>query len=399
MRSLVLALAIIVLAAQAPASACQYTQRPEPVGEASADYFAKEMVAAASYVDLVIVEDDGVRGGDEADTGVITLRTLARFKGASTDRYTVFGQGLTASPYATDRGPPELLHFTSGTGQVTPFPYNEERPTALFARQLSSGEPPPPPPRMTSCSPPALAAKTGGFYLVMRDAEGRVMNRLTMSDGTNSVPNYRAYGFVPVGFSDDDVWLRAVRQVSTAGASGQTDLLYLRPGTDPVAAERTLRSRGTTIRAAYYRRGDIIEEVRPSPFEQDSGWLSRVPVFMAERDSRAIGSPAWTAAEDFQRELTMYQPYARDLQYEVADAFVRYLETARVTIEPRLVALEIDGDPHALAGEAFVERIAPLDRGPDGLRPFDGMTDAQTFERSIAIQRAIWGEIARNRSQ
>ena len=166
-----------------------------------------------------------------------------------------------------------------------------------------------------------------------------------------------------------------------------------------MAAQRALRSKGVTIRAAYYRRGEIIEEVRPSPFEQESAWLSMVVAFLAERDSRAIGSPAWTAAEDFQRELTMYQPYARDLHYEVADAFVRYPETARVTTEPRLVALEIAGDPHVLAGEAFVERIAALDRGPDGLRPFDGITDAQAFERSIAIQRGIWAEIARNRSQ
>ena len=62
---------------------------PEEVGYASGQYFAKEMLAAA-HADLVLVEDDGTRVMDARPTGIITLRTIARFKGNSADRITVF---------------------------------------------------------------------------------------------------------------------------------------------------------------------------------------------------------------------------------------------------------------------------------------------------------------------
>ena len=98
MRYLVSAAALATLALPQVAQACLYTQQPEEVGHSSGQYFAKEMLAAATYADLVLVEDDGTRAMDARPTGIITLRTIARFKGNSADRFTVFGSPLTLSP-------------------------------------------------------------------------------------------------------------------------------------------------------------------------------------------------------------------------------------------------------------------------------------------------------------
>lgn len=250
MRSVLVSVALAALALPQNALACVYSQRPEEVGHASGQYFAKEMLAAATYADLVLVEDDGTRAMDARPTGIITLRTIARFKGNSADRFTVFGNPLTFSPDKQRIFNAPLQHFTSETGQVTPFSYLEERPTLLFPR--ATGDPPPPPIGLTSCSPPALMAETGRFYVVLRDAEGRVLNRLTMSNGKTASPNHAAFGYVPVTLSDDDFWLWSVRMAAAAPQEAQ-ELLYLTPGSDPVRVERDLRAAGATIRAAYYR--------------------------------------------------------------------------------------------------------------------------------------------------
>ena len=142
MRYLVSAAALATLALPQVAQACLYTQQPEEVGHSSGQYFAKEMLAAATYADLVLVEDDGTRAMDARPTGIITLRTIARFKGNSADRFTVFGSPLTLSPDKARIFNAPLQHFTSETGQVTPFSYMEERPTLLFPR--ATGDPPPP---------------------------------------------------------------------------------------------------------------------------------------------------------------------------------------------------------------------------------------------------------------
>lgn len=98
MRRILATVTLAALALPQAAQACLYTQRPEQVGHASGRYFAKEMLAAATYADLVLVEDDGTRAMDAQPTGIITLRTIARFKGNSADRFTVFGSPLTFSP-------------------------------------------------------------------------------------------------------------------------------------------------------------------------------------------------------------------------------------------------------------------------------------------------------------
>ena len=100
MRAFLPAIALAALAMPQAARACSYAQRPEFVGQTSGQYFANEMVAAASYVDLVLVEDDGVRAMNERPTDILTVRTIARLKGRSADRFTLFGTGLTQKPEA-----------------------------------------------------------------------------------------------------------------------------------------------------------------------------------------------------------------------------------------------------------------------------------------------------------
>lgn len=75
-----------------PALACSYTEAPEVFGQTSGQYFAKLMTGAASYVDLVLVDDDGTRPLGEPDTNIITVRTIARLKGNSADRFSLFGR-------------------------------------------------------------------------------------------------------------------------------------------------------------------------------------------------------------------------------------------------------------------------------------------------------------------
>ena len=392
MRSVLASVALATLALPQAAHACLYTQQPEEVGYASGQYFAKEMLAAATYADLVLVEDDGTRAMDARPTGVITLRTIARFKGNSADRFTVFGGPLTFSPDKERIFNAPLQHFTSETGQVTPFSYTEERPTLLLPQATAPGSPPPPPPPMTSCSPPALMAETGRFYVVLRDAEGRVLNRLALSNGKTSAPNHAAFGFVPVTLSEDDFWLWSVRMAAAAPQETQAqDVLYLTPGSDPERVERTLREAGATIRAAYYARGDFIEEVRPSPHEQTFPWLARAADYLTQSQRGRIGDPHHGAAEFLREKLSPMQRYGTGLGYEVAQAFTRSVRDVQsATDTPRLIAVEVAGDPHASACQPFVSRVAPLDRQLDRLLQVNGADEAETFATMQRIERDIW---------
>ena len=388
MRSVLASIALAALALPQAAQACSYAQRPEEVGHASGQYFAKEMLAAATYADLVLVEDDGTRAMDARPTGVITLRTIARFKGNSADRFTVFGSPLTFSPDKARIFNAPLQHFTSETGQVTPFSYMEERPTLLFPR--ATGDPPPPPIGLTSCSPPALMAETGRFYVVLRDAEGRVLNRLTMSNGRTSSPNHPAFGFVPATLSEEDFWLWSIR-MSAVGSLDAQDVLYLAPGSDPVSVERDLRAAGATIRAAYYARGDFIEEVRPSLYERTMPWLAKAADHLSQSQRGRIGDPHHGAAEFLREKLSPLQRYGTGLGYEVAQAFTSSVrDVQQTTGTPRLIAVEVAGDPHALAGQSFVSRVAPLDRQLDRLPQVSGADEAEVFATMQRIERDIW---------
>ena len=380
----------IVMAPQV-AEACVYIQRPEEVGHASGQYFAKEMLAAATYADLVIVEDDGVRGGGERATGILTLRSIARFKGNSADRFTVFGTGLTGSSRSEELLEEPLLHFTSETGQVHPFPFKEERPSLLFSGAGSDGMAPPPPPPMTSCGPPLLAAATGQFFVVLRDAEGRVLNRLILSDGKSSEPR-PAFGFVPVSLTMDDFWLYSIRLAAEGGnRESAVPLLHLTSNTDSTRVEREVAAAGGTIRAAYYARGNFIEEVRPSPGEQAGSWVAKATSYLMDSRRGSIGDPHHSAAEFLRRKLSPMQRYGSGLDYEVAQAFTKSVRaTQEANGVAQLVAIEVVGDPGAFASSSFVRHIGPLEVEIDRLPQVSGQDDAEIFATMQRIDRDIW---------
>jgi|GEM_PF-1612285 hypothetical protein len=389
--AIAMAAAIGSVALGTPAQACMYTQRPEPVGYASGQYFAKVMLDAATYVDLVLVEDDGVRALGEQPSGVLTLRTLARLKGNSADRFTVFGQGMTVNREAERVFSAPLEHFTSDTGQVTPFAYNREWVGRLLPQQRT--DPPEPNLPVTSCTPSPISAQTGRFYVVMRDSEGRVMDRLALSDGRSIQPNHPAFGFVPVSLDDEAFWLWSVRLAaagSDPGLAGPT-LLHLEPGSDGVAAERAIRAAGGKVRAAFYDRGGFIEEVRPSPEEQARPWLSRVGPYLAGSQLGRVGVPYHGGAEYLREHLSPMQRYGTGLAYEVAQAFtVSIRKSGEAMGEPRLVALEVDGEAQGFAGQSFVARVGPLDVETGDMLQLSGVDEASTFATMQRIERNIW---------
>jgi hypothetical protein len=390
MRSILFHIALAGLVLSPPAQACSYSQAPEGVGQSSGQYFAKVMLEAAAYADLVLVEDDGTRPMNEPPTGVITLRTIARFKGNSADRFTLFGSGLTLRPESETVAQAPLQHFTSETGHVTPFSYSEERVRNLFPANVS--DPPAPPAPMTSCSPDAISAETGRFYIVLRGADGRLLNSIPISDGTKAATIAPAFGFVPVNLKPDDFWLYAVRiEALGLATTGGTAVVHLKPGSDATSAERSIRKAGGTIRAAYFARGNLIEEVRPSPHEQTLPWLAKAASFLVGSQRGRIGDPHHSAAELLRDRLSPMQRYGTGLGYEVAQAFARSIHEAQAaTGTSRLIALEVVGDAHSFVGLPMVARVAPLDRASVGLPQLAGDDDAAQFATMQRIERDIW---------
>lgn len=367
------------------AYACQYTQAPEQVGQTSGEYFAKVMTGAASSVDLVLVEDDGTRPQNQPDTGIITVRVIARFKGGSADRFSLFGTGLTLRPEAESVFKSPLQHFTSDTGQVTPFAYNEER-QGLLLPPVALGQPVPPP--VTSCSPPPLQAETGRFYIAMRGADGRLLNSVAIEDG-----RFPAFGFVPVRLETDDFWLGAVGRATFDATAPVTPraVLNVRPGSDPARIEASLRKSGARIRAAYFRDAGLIDEVRPSDAETSAPWLASTGALVGRRGKAGIGDPNHSAAEYVRAKLGPLQRFSGSLAYELAQAFTASVRrTQQRTGTSSMIALEIEGDPEAFASESFYAGSIQLSPGALGLAPIEGGDEAAQFATLQRIERDIW---------
>jgi hypothetical protein len=371
--------------------ACEYSQAPEAVGQSSGEYLAKTMSGAATYVDLVLVEDDGTRPMGQTQTGIITVRTIARFKGNSADRFSLFGLGLTLKPEAETAFGAPLQHFTSDTGQVTPFPFVEERQGGLLPSVRGAAPLPPPPPPGTSCSPPPIAAKTGRFYVVTRGADGHLLNSVLAAND-----RYPAFGFVPVTLEMDDFWLGAVRFATfdkLAPVKSQA-LLVLRPGSNPAQVEARLHKAGMHARAAFFSDADLIDEVRPADHETQTPWLARARLVVEQRRKGNLGGPSLAnqgAAEFVRGKLGPMQRYGRGFGYEVAQALtasVRREQASAGTFS--LVALEIDGDPATFANERFYGGSAPLEPKASELAQIGGADEAAQFDTQQRIEREIW---------
>jgi hypothetical protein len=385
-----LAALLAAIAAQ-PAAACQYSQIPEVVGDGTAQFLAREMVRAATYVDLVLVEDDGTRPMNDATVHVLTLRSIAHLKGNGPDRFSLFGSGLTLREEAQRVFAAPLQHFTQDDGRVTPFPYNAEYQGQLFPRAVKPGVPPPPPPPPSSCGPSGLAGETGRFYVVMRGPDGRLLNNFSLYGDAR----HPAFAFVPVTLERDNHWLRAVLgAVSPPAAAQGPSALYLREGADAASVEASLRRAGLTPVAAYVQSGERLDEVRPSDSEVSSPWLTRAIPLVIQRNRGGLGDPDHGAAEFLRSKLGFEQVYG-GLGYEVAQAYlasVRHKQRS-AGATPRLVAVALSGPAEsveAAARESFADGLRPLPRtGPANLE-LPGQSEAARFAAMQSIERDIW---------
>ena len=393
MKRLALVAALLSATFPWPAAACSYSQIPEEVGDGTATFLAREMVRAATYVDLVLIEDDGTRPMNEAAINVLTLRSIAHLKGNGPDRFSLFGHGLTLREDAERAFTAPLQHFTQEDGRVTPFPYNAEYQGQLFPRVLRPGvPPPPPPPPPSSCGPSGLTGQTGRFYVVMRGANGRLLNRFSLyGDARHSV-----FAFVPVTLNRDEHWLRAVLGAlppPTKAANGP-QVLHLRDGVDPAAVEAALRRAGVTPVAAYVQSGERLDEIRPADSETGSPWLARAIPLVVARNRGGLGDADHGAAEFLRSKLGFEQQYGGS-GYEVAQAYLasvrRKQRSAGAT--PRLIAVELSGSTEALTAatrQTFAAGLRPLPPGTPGNLQLPGQTEAARFAAKQSIDRDIW---------
>lgn len=382
----------LAMGAMPPAGACSYVQAPEEVGDTSAQFFAPLMFAAATHVDLVLVEDDGMRPMDEPMTGVITVRSIARFKGNGPDRFSLFGHGLTLQPEPGRRHDPQLQHLTLDDGRVVPFPYNEERPSRMFGDGPPSASALP----LTSCSPPPLAAHSGHLYVVMRGEDGRLLGEFELYDDVRA----RAFGFVPATLGEDDHWLRAIRLAAFEQAEGVShdaapEVLHLRDkDADPARIEDALRRLGVVPVAAFVATGGWLDEIRPAAEEAAVPWLARAVPTVRQRQRGGLGDPDYRAAELLRDTSNHRQPFG-DLSYEVAQAFiasVRHRQSA-AGAPSRLVAVALSGPADAIAAAQrapFARGWGPLPAREPGLRRLPGADEAEAFAAMQVIDRDLW---------
>lgn len=182
-------LALVATLSATPAMACQFVHEPEPLGASSAEFIARRMTAAAATVDIAVAEH--VTPLSRFPTTGIIFKVTERLKGASEERFTLYGagDGVTVSP------PPPLtywVHTESGTAYPSPPLVEGPDGRGYFP--------------MTSCHPGLIEPVKGASYLIFRDAKGRLLGEVEWSRGLSS----HGYSFVQV---DNALWLGAVRTV------------------------------------------------------------------------------------------------------------------------------------------------------------------------------------------
>src|SRR5688572_32698415 len=86
------AFAVMALLSAGRAQACSYSQAPEPVGHASAEFFSARMAPAASFVDVAVAESSAPAFGAAKGWPVraTTFRVIYRLKGQSPDRFSLY---------------------------------------------------------------------------------------------------------------------------------------------------------------------------------------------------------------------------------------------------------------------------------------------------------------------
>lgn len=359
MRRIVQFLSAAAAGMSAPALACQYDFAPEPIGGPSAKFIAPRMAAAATYVDLAVAEGESdIRGPDGNVvpwSKAVSFRVLRRWKGASSDRFLLFGRIVAdAEPV----GSWHLAHWVDDHGRGVPFHSVREAPIAT-----TSG--------INSCSPPELAVKAGRTYLILREADGRLLGAVRYHPDS-----YASAGtpIAEVGLWPDHEWARQMSIVqepprigAAAVPAGTPDpsraTVQFRRPLSAAAATDLLRDAGALPFAVLTNRNGLTSDYRlgsdvawPGIVADATAWASRVQTPRPLIEQQALSVVDSYAVRDITND-TAKQQQAR---------MVLVLAQAPPEVGPALVsAVSFIGGPAvqaALAKRAEVAAVVPATR-------------------------------------
>ncbi|AKQ40828.1 hypothetical protein CP97_00330 [Aurantiacibacter atlanticus] len=350
-RSLIaLTLCATALAPQA-ASACLYTQPPEPVGAASQSFFTGKMAAAAFTVDIAVAGETRTAFGSDPDwrSPVTTFHVIERVKGNSPDRFSLF---VGAS--GPDHRDIEAQHWVDEQGRVTPYPFPLEQVPQADGNYS-----------MTSCHPGWLAVREGETYVVFRNADGRLLGRFALYEDLFTA----AFPLVQAGLGTREGWLAwsGPLQAEPPAAPSLSELAANRMVVrfhNPLSerdARRWLRDTGLAPFAVRLVNGELIDETRVPVGFADSGLIERA--LSDAHDAAASDALAILAAKiqaDITTETLDNDALIRRHVWLVAQAASRFRNN---TSEPLITELEVTGTSASMA---------QLRNNPRGVDVIDG---------------------------
>lgn len=330
-----------------PAEACSYSQAPELVGHASAEFFTRRMAPQATFVDVAVAEDTRPAFGAAKGWPVpsTTFRVVYRLKGLSPDRFSLFVGALPQGERV-----PEAAHFVDEEGRVSPFPYPRE--TSLDAPYIGN-----------SCDPGMLRVRPGQAYVIFRETDGRLLGPVPMHDGRNE----EALPIIPVTL-DEFVGWRHAAEAATAGRaqdlpakSPASDLIAVRfkSGLSAKDAERWVQAASVRPVAVSVARGKVIEETRVPLNHAGAGLIAHAlqpPPTDRPRYLRSL-SAQFLDETDESLELNVALQQNAELLFQ------------STAVEPdpsapaQIVAMEVTGTVEALARLARHPQVAEVQRG------------------------------------
>jgi hypothetical protein len=247
-----------------PALSCQYEFAPEPIGGPSAKFLAPKMSSAATFVDLAIAEGETEFPGPDGKvvpwSKAVSFRVLRRWKGASADRFILFGSVVDAKAPGWS-----LAHWVDDQGRIEPFESVREGWSST-------------PTGMSSCDPPALGVTVGQTYLVLREADGRLLGAVQYHPGGRAA---RGTPIAKANLWPDDEWARQMSYTVEAPKLGPAAVpagtpdptratVRFRTPLTPAAGTDLLRLAGAKPFAVTLIRNGITSDYR---LGSDQAWL------------------------------------------------------------------------------------------------------------------------------
>ena len=327
------AVAATVLLWAPSAHACSYSQMPEPVGHASAEFFAARMAPEATFVDVAVAESTSPPSGPETPWTVrkTTFRVVYRLKGQSPDRFSLYVGELQGGEAI-----PEARHFVDETGRVSPYPYPHEG---------IPGQPD----ITNSCDPGTLRVRLGQAYLIFREADGRLLDRVQVFDDRVA----RLFPIMPVSLDEDIGWLQAglvatVPEREPREKAPASNLAAVRFDRGLTEAEAVQWVRRAAVRptAVFIGRGRLVEEHR---VPIDRAAVDLVSQAMSQGSRREGGDRLAALARQFLDETDETLSLALGLQLRARLLLESAIAEPSSDVPARVVAMEVTGAPEALA--------------------------------------------------